>query len=113
MKERKINNPQRGVLEEIGNAITHGIGALLSILGMILMILKSNNNIEMISSIIYCSGLFILFTMSCLYHSFKYGSTVKRLFRRFDYSSIYLLIGATFVPILLEISFSSTYLSKL
>ena len=39
--------------------------------------------------------------MSCLYHSFKYGSTVKRLFRRFDYSSIYLLIGATFVPILL------------
>ena len=42
-----------------------------------------------------------MFTMSCLYHSFKYGSAVKRLFRRFDYSSIYLLIGATFVPILL------------
>jgi hemolysin III len=101
MKERKINNPQRGVLEEIGNAITHGIGALLSILGMILMILKSNNNIEMISSIIYCSGLFILFTMSCLYHSFKNNSKVKQLFRRFDHLSIYILIVSTFVPILL------------
>lgn len=101
MKERKINNPQRGVLEEIGNAITHGIGALLSILGMILMILKSNNNIELISSIIYCSGLFILFTMSCLYHSFKNNSKVKQLFRRFDHLSIYILIVSTFVPILL------------
>ncbi len=101
MKERKINNPQRGALEEIGNAITHGIGALLSILGMILMILKSNNNIEMISSIIYCSGLFILFTMSCLYHSFKNNSKVKQLFRRFDHLSIYILIVSTFVPILL------------
>lgn len=45
--------------------------------------------------------MFLTFIMSSLYHSFAYGSTVKRLFRRFDYSSIYLLIGATFVPILL------------
>lgn len=65
------------------------------------MLNKSNNNIKIIASIIYFIGLFIMFTMSCLYHSFKYGTTVKRLFRRFDYSSIYLLIGATFVPILL------------
>ena len=39
--------------------------------------------------------------MSTLYHCFPYGSKVKRIFRRFDYSSIYLLIGATFAPILL------------
>lgn len=39
--------------------------------------------------------------MSTLYHAFPYGSKVKRIFRRFDYSSIYLLIGASFAPILL------------
>ena len=39
--------------------------------------------------------------MSCLYHAFPYQSVAKRVFRRFDYSSIYLLIGATFAPILL------------
>ena len=42
-----------------------------------------------------------MFMSSCLYHAFAYGSGVKRLFHRFDYSSIYLLIGATFAPILL------------
>ena len=40
----------------------------------------------------------MMFLMSCLYHSFRWGSRVKRLWRRFDYISIYLLIGGTFTP---------------
>ena len=81
--------------------MTHGLGSVFAIVAFLLMLSSSKNTLEVISSIIYFVGLFVMFTMSCLYHSFKYGSTVKRLFRRFDYSSIYLLIGATFVPILL------------
>lgn len=96
-----INPPKRGVLEEIGNAVTHGVGSIFSIIALILMLKQSDNNIKILSTIIYFFGLFIMFTMSCLYHSFRYGSCVKRIFRRFDYSSIYLLIGATFVPLLL------------
>ena len=38
-----------------------------------------------------------------MYHAFPHGTAVKRLFRRFDYSSIYLLIGATFAPPLLNV----------
>ena len=95
------NPPKRSVLEEIGNSITHGLGSLFSILALILMLINSKNSIQIISAIIYFIGLFILFTMSCLYHSFKFNTKVKRLFRRFDYSSIYLLIGSTFIPILL------------
>ncbi len=93
--------PKRPLLEEIGNAITHGVGALLSIWGFIMMLLKSNTNLEIISTIIYFVGLFILFTMSCLYHAFPNKLKVKKLFRRFDYLSIYLLIGSTYTPILL------------
>lgn len=96
-----INPPKRGLLEEIGNAISHGVGSIFSIVALILMLNASDTKIKILSSIIYFIGLFIMFTMSCLYHSFKYGSRVKRLFRRFDYSCIYLLIGATFVPLLL------------
>lgn len=98
----KLNTiPKRSKLEEIGNAITHGIGSLLGILALILMLLKADNTREILSAIIYFLGIFILFTMSCLYHAFPHNSSVKRLFRRFDYSSIYLLIGATYTPILL------------
>ena len=93
--------PQRSVLQEIGNAITHGIGSAFAVVAFLCMLFASNTPEKTLGAILYFIGLFVLFTMSCLYHSFRYGSAVKRLFRRFDYSSIYLLIGATFAPILL------------
>ena len=38
---RTLNEaPKLSVLEEIGNAVTHGVGALLGVLGLILLILK-------------------------------------------------------------------------
>lgn len=96
-----INPPYRSVLEEIGNAVTHGVGSLFSIVAFILMLLQSHTAQEYVGAFVYFVGLFLMFTMSTLYHCFPYGSKVKRIFRRFDYSSIYLLIGATFAPILL------------
>lgn len=65
------------------------------------MIILSDNGYELAGAIVYGVGLSVMFSMSCLYHSFRHGSAVKRLFRRFDYSSIYLLIGATFAPVLI------------
>ncbi len=95
------NPPRRSVLEEIGNATTHGVGSIFSIVAFVLMLLYSESSIERLGAAIYFFGMITAFTMSCLYHSFKYGGVTKRLFRRFDYSSIYLLIASTFAPILL------------
>ena len=100
-KKKPVNPPKRPLLEEIGNAITHGLGAAFSIVAFVLMIIASNSTLELVSSVIYFFGMFVMFMSSCLYHAFVYGSGVKRLFHRFDYSSIYLLIGATFAPVLL------------
>ena len=101
--QRRIANepPRRSVLEEVGNSVTHGVGALLSIGGMILLLVASKSGVQLAAAIIYGICLIVLFTMSCLYHAFRWGSTVKRVFRRFDYSSIYLLIGGSFAPIFL------------
>lgn len=98
---RRNEAPVRGVLEEIGNAVTHGVGALLAITGLILLLLKSNTGLKITASIVYGLSMTIMMTMSCLYHSFRSGSTVKRIWRRFDYSCIYLLIGGTFAPLFL------------
>ena len=101
-RELRLDPPKRSILEEIGNAVTHGIGAIFAIVALLLMLAAANDTLERASAIIYSSGLFLMMTVSCLYHSFGQGSAVKRLFRRFDYSCIYLLIGATFAPILLS-----------
>ena len=100
--KKALNNvPERVLLEEIGNSITHGIGAGLAIVMFILMLIKSTNSLQYISSLVYGISMIIMMSMSSLYHSFGSKTKVKRLFRRFDYSSIYLLIGGTYAPILL------------
>ena len=100
-KHPPIDPPKRPLLEEIGNATTHGVGSVFAIVALVLMLRGAGTTREIAGAWIYFTGMFLMFTMSCLYHSFRYGSRVKRVFRRFDYSSIYLQIGATFAPILL------------
>ena len=107
LSETKANNqkdlltPKRSVLEEIGNAVSHGMGVLFSIVALALMLNSSHTINQTVSANIYFLGMVLSFLSSTLYHAFRHGSKVKRLFRRFDYISIYLLIGATFAPILL------------
>ena len=96
-----IEPPKRAVLEEIGNAVTHGVGSLFAVWALISMLMHSHTAVQTVSACLYAGFMFIMFTMSCLYHAFRHGSAVKRLFRRFDHLSIYLLIGATFIPPLL------------
>lgn len=101
-KNYELNEPpHRTVLEEVGNAVSHGVGALLAIYLFILLLLKSDTNLKLIATFFYGISLFLEMIMSCLYHAFKKNSKVKRIWRRFDYSSIYLLIGGTFAPLFL------------
>ena len=54
-----------------------------------------------LASCVYGISMVVMMLMSCVYHAMPTGSRAKRVLRRFDYTSIYLLIGGTFAPILL------------
>lgn len=89
--------------EEIANAVTHGVGVILSIVGSVFLILKSlktSSNYAITGVWVYCIALIILYLGSTLYHSIP-GKLVKRIFRILDHSSIYLLIAGTYTPIIL------------
>ena len=101
-RSRVLNEPPRlTVGEEVLNAISHGLGAALAVAGLILHLLRSDTPLKIVASCFYGISLFMMMLMSCLYHAMPAGSSVKRLWRRFDYTSIYLLIGGTFAPIFL------------
>lgn len=101
-KNKELNEaPKLSILEEIGNSVTHGVGAIFGVLCLVLMLVKSDTPAKYVSSSVYGACLILMFLMSCLYHSFKHGLRVKRIWRRFDYSSIYLQIGGTFAPLYL------------
>jgi hemolysin III len=86
--------------EEIANAITHGIGALLAVTALIILIVFSSsrgNAWHVVSYTIFGSTLVLLYTGSTLYHSLT-NKTAKKVFRIIDHSSIYLLIAGTYTP---------------
>lgn len=102
MKEEQTlyKNFKHKTKEEIANSITHGMGVLASIIGLILLIIKANqsNNRWMIASFsIYGSSMIILFLASTLYHALPHPR-VKRVFQVIDHSSIYILIAGTYTP---------------
>lgn len=88
--------------EEQLNAISHGIGALLGIAGLVLFIIYNNDKTEwsLFSVIVYGISIITLFTASTLYHAMK-GEKRKHYFRIIDHISIYILIAGTYTPVLL------------
>jgi len=88
--------------EEKLNALSHGFGAILGIVALVLLIIFNSYKTEfsLISVIIYGCSIIILFTASTLYHAIKKESR-KHYFRILDHISIYLLIAGTYTPVLL------------
>ncbi len=88
------------IKEEIGNSITHGIGALLSIAGLVIMLVFSalyGNAWHIVSVSIYGATLILLYTASTLYHAIQ-NEKAKKVLRIIDHSSVYLLIAGTYTP---------------
>lgn len=90
--------------EEIFNSVTHGLGALLAIAGLVTLVVFSalkGDTIGVVSFSIYGATLTLLYLSSTLYHSLT-NVRAKAVLRVFDHSSIYLLIAGSYTPITLK-----------
>ncbi|WP_375237972.1 hemolysin III family protein [Aurantibacter sp.] len=89
-------------LEERLNAFSHGIGAFLGVIGIILLLLQNSYKSEfsIVSIVVYGLSIIILFTSSTVYHSVS-TPDLKHKFRILDHISIYILIAGTYTPIVL------------
>lgn len=102
-KQKEVGYRTLSIGEELFNSITHGIGTLLSIAGLVLLIVFAvikGNAWHVVSFSIFGSTLVLLYLSSTLYHSFT-KEKVKNLFVRFDHAAIFLLIAGTYTPFLL------------
>ncbi len=86
--------------EEIGNSVSHCVGAVFGIIALTLMLVKSNTNIEYFASIVFGISITLLYVMSTLYHAIV-NPTAKSVMRRFDHLSIYILVAGSYTPFLL------------
>ena len=104
MIERK-----ESLLEKKLNFITHGIGLVLSIIGLFYLVEKSilyPKSFNLISSLVYGISLIVMYTSSTVYH-YYIDSRYSRILQKIDHISIYLLIAGSYTPgLLLKLKYS-------
>lgn len=91
--------------EEIANAISHGMGALLAVAGTAVLVVAAclrGRPVDVVSCSIYGFSLVFLYLMSTLYHAMARPG-VKRVFQVFDHCSIFILILGSYAPICLSL----------
>ena len=93
-----ISRYSRG--EEIANSITHGIGTVLAICGLIILAAFANrygDTWHIVSCSIFGAALILLYAASTLYHAIQHPEA-KSILRILDHSAILVLIAGTYTP---------------
>jgi hemolysin III len=92
--------------EELANAVTHGIAALLvlcSMPAMAIMAYRNGSAADIIGTSVFCIAIFLMFLMSTLYHAMEHESPHKKVFKILDHIFIYVAIAGSYTPIALRV----------
>ena len=88
------------IVNEVLNAVTHGIGAALSIAGLVVLILQAvakGGALRITTFAIYGAIMVLFYLASTLFHSLVF-TRASHVFQIFDHCAIYLLIAGTYTP---------------
>ncbi len=88
--------------ELIADGVVHGVGLVCALIGVTAMIFYASvwsTSGQLIAAWIYGAGLVATLSISFLYNLYPVSQT-KWFLRRFDHSSIFILIAATYTPFL-------------
>ncbi|MCG8397306.1 hemolysin III family protein [Bacillus atrophaeus] len=91
------------IKEEIANAVTHGLGVLLSIPAIVYLVIFAANYgtvWDIVSFSVFGVSMLLLYLSSTLLHSIQHKKT-KDILEIIDHSAIYILIAGTYTPFLL------------
>jgi hemolysin III len=93
-----------GAAAERANSITHGLGAVLSVLALVLLTVSASlrgSARHVVGCAVFGATLVALYTLSTLYHALR-SPRAKRIFHILDHSAIFLLIAGTYTPFCLS-----------
>lgn len=98
----KITIPKYTLGEELINSISHGFGAGLAIAALVLLIVRADSAIGVVTGVIYASIMILLYIISCIYHALSPKLTGKKVFRVLDHCNVLLMVAGTYTPICLS-----------
>ena len=91
--------------EELANAISHGLGAVLAVAAMPVLVWRASvhgDTKDIVAASVFAASLVLLYTVSTLYHALP-ASRAKRWFNRLDHAAIYVLIAGSYTPFTLGV----------
>lgn len=93
-------------LREPISSLTHLFGAIISLVGMIVLIAYERNipnatPLSFTAILLFGVSLILLYTASTIYHSIRSSENVIKILRKLDHSMIYVLIAGTYTPVAL------------
>ena len=87
--------------EEIANAVTHGVAALMSIAGLAILVgfaVAYSGSPTVITAVsVFGASMIFLYVASTLYHAIR-NPKAKQILQRLDHSMIYVLIAGSYTP---------------
>jgi hemolysin III len=104
MSHKSLPTQGYPLAEEIANSISHGLGCLFGIVGLMLLLDKASvmnaGLTAIVSSSLYGGSMILLFLASTLYHAVSHPRA-KRVLKKVDHCAIYLLIAGTYTPFMM------------
>ncbi|AIR85128.1 MULTISPECIES: hemolysin III family protein [Erwiniaceae] len=104
MAQNRILAQGYSVAEEIANSISHGIGCIFGVVGLVLLLTQAVDMRADVTAItsysLYGGSMILLFLASTLYHAIPHQKA-KYWLKKLDHCAIYLLIAGTYTPFLL------------
>lgn len=96
---------QQSLGEELANAISHGLGAVLAIAAVPVLVWRASTHgatMDIVAASVFASSLVLLYAISTLYHALPAGRS-KHWFKRLDHAAIYVLIAGSYTPFTLGV----------
>ncbi|MBW2494370.1 MAG: hemolysin III family protein [Deltaproteobacteria bacterium] len=98
--EERAQEPLYSLSEEAVHALTHGLGLVASVGGMVVLVAAAclrGDVWHVVGGSVFGATLVLLYATSTLYHGLR-SPRAKRIFQRLDHTAIFLLIAGTYTP---------------
>ena len=100
MTVREIELPNYSLAQELWNAISHGLGTLIALIGGPFLLFKcaeTGDAWRIVSCSIFLFAILIMYVFSCLYHAMGRNAG-KKVLRVMDHDMVFVLIMGTYTP---------------
>ena len=98
-----VRKNRTSVGEEIFNAISHGVGVLAGMVGLVVLLVRLQgnwNSLRFWGWLVFGVTLILMYLMSTLYHSLMF-TRARRVFKWIDHTTIGLFIAGSYTPLAL------------